>query len=207
MVGTPHFHCRGFCVQSQVGELRSYMLHSAAKKIFFNGKKKKGFWDFPGGWIPDWGAEILHVKKKKTSVIGLGLIRLKYDHTLTEDICSGPVSRQGHVPRFPTLGCRRVFQTVGPQSCPALLDTTQWTVPPGSSVHGILQARVLEWAPSPLPGNLPDPVNPGLLHCRWILYNMSHQGSLYIWGTGDTIQFIAALHQVGPLALGEVPVS
>ena len=87
VVGTLHFHCRGFCVQSQVGELRSYMLHSAAKKIFFNGEKKKGFWDFPGGWIPDWGAEILHVKKKKTSVIGLGLIRLKYDHALTEDIC------------------------------------------------------------------------------------------------------------------------
>lgn len=32
VVGTLHFHCRGFCVQSQVGELRSYMLHSAAKK-------------------------------------------------------------------------------------------------------------------------------------------------------------------------------
>ena len=28
---------------------------------------------------------------------------------------------------------------------------------PGFSVHGILQARVLEWLPFPLPGNLPDP--------------------------------------------------
>ena len=91
--------------------------------------KKKGFWDFPGGWIPDWGAEILHAKKKKTSVIGLGLILLKYDLALSEDICSGPVSRQGHIPRFPTLGCGRVFQSVGPQSCPTRLDTTPWTVP------------------------------------------------------------------------------
>ena len=41
VVGTPRFRCRGLCVQSQVGELRSYMPHSAAKKIFFNGKKKK----------------------------------------------------------------------------------------------------------------------------------------------------------------------
>ena len=29
--------------------------------------------------------------------------------------------------------------------------------PPGFSVHGILQARVLEWLPFPLPGDLPDP--------------------------------------------------
>ena len=29
--------------------------------------------------------------------------------------------------------------------------------PPGSSVHGILQARVLEWFPFPSPGGLPDP--------------------------------------------------
>ena len=35
--------------------------------------------------------------------------------------------------------------------------------PPGSSVHGILQARILEW-PCPPPGDLPDPgLNPGLL--------------------------------------------
>jgi len=29
--------------------------------------------------------------------------------------------------------------------------------PPGSSVHGILQARLLEWLPFPSPGDLPDP--------------------------------------------------
>ena len=28
--------------------------------------------------------------------------------------------------------------------------------PLGSSVHGIFQARILEWVPFPLPGNLPD---------------------------------------------------
>ena len=35
---------------------------------------------------------------------------------------------------------------------------------PGSSVHGILQARILEWLPFPTPGDLPDtgiePVSP-----------------------------------------------
>ena len=28
--------------------------------------------------------------------------------------------------------------------------------PPGSSVHGILQARMLEWVACPPPGDLPD---------------------------------------------------
>ena len=33
---------------------------------------------------------------------------------------------------------------------------------PGSSVHGILQARVLEWVAFPTPGDLPDPgIKPG----------------------------------------------
>ena len=29
--------------------------------------------------------------------------------------------------------------------------------PPGSSVHGTLQARTLAWLPFPPPGDLPDP--------------------------------------------------
>ena len=40
------------------------------------------------------------------------------------------------------LGCIRLFATL-------------WTV--GVSVHGILQARVLDWVPFPPPGDLPDP--------------------------------------------------
>ena len=37
---------------------------------------------------------------------------------------------------------------------------------PGSSVHRILQARILEWVAIPSP-------NPGLLYFRWILYHHS----------------------------------
>ena len=40
------------------------------------------------------------------------------------------------------------------QSCPTFCDPMDYS-PPDSSVHGILQARVLEWVPSP--GDLPDP--------------------------------------------------
>ena len=47
------------------------------------------------------------------------------------------------------------------QSCPTLWDPVDCS-PSGSSVHGILQARRLEWLPLPSPGDLPDPgIEPG----------------------------------------------
>ena len=55
--------------------------------------------------------------------------------------------------------------------------------PPGSSVHVILQARIPEWAAiffsreSSQPRNWTQGLNPGLLHCRQILYHLSYQGS------------------------------
>ena len=49
---------------------------------------------------------------------------------------------------------------------------------PGSFVHGILQARILEWLPFPSPGALLDPgIEPGLLYCRQIFYRQSYRGS------------------------------
>ena len=109
------------------------------------------------------------------------------------------------------------------QSCPALYDPIDCSLA-GSSVHEILQARILEWV-ARSPGDLPNPnskhesesrsvvshslhphglyspwnspgqntgvgslsllqrifttqgSNPGLPHCRWILYQLSHKGS------------------------------
>ena len=50
---------------------------------------------------------------------------------------------------------------------------------PVSSIHGIFQARVLEWiAISFSRGIFPTQgSNPGLLHCRQTLYHLSHQGN------------------------------
>ena len=64
-------------------------------------------------------------------------------------------------------GRRKVKVT---QSCPTLCDHT---------VHGILQAWILEWVScSLLQGIFPTQgSNPGLLHCRQILYQVSHKGS------------------------------
>ena len=49
--------------------------------------------------------------------------------------------------------------------------------PPGSCVHGTLQARILEWVAISLGIFLTQESNLGLLHCRQILYHLSHQGS------------------------------
>ena len=50
---------------------------------------------------------------------------------------------------------------------------------PGSSVQGILQARILEWVAVPFSWgvSLTQGSNRGLLHCRRILYQLSYQGS------------------------------
>ena len=50
---------------------------------------------------------------------------------------------------------------------------------PGSSVHGILQARILEWVAIPFCRRLSQPRDLSLLHCRQILYHLSHWGP---WG-------------------------
>ena len=67
------------------------------------------------------------------------------------------------------------------QSCLALCDPMDCS-PPGSSVHEIFQARILEWgAISFLQGIfLTQGSNPRLLcllNCRWILHPLSHPGS------------------------------
>ena len=57
--------------------------------------------------------------------------------------------------------------------CPTLCD------PMDSTVHGILQARILKWVGlSLLKGIFPTQGwNPGLPHCGWILYKLSHKGN------------------------------
>ena len=56
------------------------------------------------------------------------------------------------------------------QSCPTLCN------PKDHTVHGIFQARILEWVAIPFSGTFPTQgLNPGLLHCRRILYQLSHR--------------------------------
>ena len=53
--------------------------------------------------------------------------------------------------------------------------------PPGFSVHGILQARILEWVAMPSKGSsrLRDRTHVSYISCigRWVLYHQRHLGS------------------------------
>ena len=64
------------------------------------------------------------------------------------------------------------------QSCPILCSPVDCSHP-GSTVHGILQERILEWVamPSSRGSSQPRGSNLGLPHCRRILYHLSYQGS------------------------------
>ena len=64
----------------------------------------------------------------------------------------------------------------GTQYCPTLCDPRDCS-PPGPFIHGILQARILEWGCHALfQGIFPiQGLNPGLSHCRQIVYRLSHQ--------------------------------
>ena len=65
------------------------------------------------------------------------------------------------------------------RSCPTLPEPVDCG-PPGSSVHGIFQTRILEWAVSSPPGHLSDPGTKNHICCsscivRWILYHCTTQ--------------------------------
>ena len=64
-----------------------------------------------------------------------------------------------NIPPFSnSAGCLYVLVT---QSCLTLCHPMDCS-PPGSSAHGIFQARIQEWLPFPSPGDLPDArVKPG----------------------------------------------
>ena len=63
------------------------------------------------------------------------------------------------------------------QSCLTLCNPMGCSLP-GSFAHGLLQTRILECCHALFQGIFPTQgSNPGPLHCRQILYHLSHQGS------------------------------
>ena len=61
------------------------------------------------------------------------------------------------------------------QSCPTLCNLMDYNLP-GSSVHGVLQARILEWVAVPLSrgSSQTQELKLGILYCRQILYCLNH---------------------------------
>ena len=63
------------------------------------------------------------------------------------------------------------------RSCSILCNPTDCSSP-GSSVHGILQARIVKWVPCPSPGDLSNPgIEPGPPAVQADSLLLSHQGS------------------------------
>ena len=72
------------------------------------------------------------------------------------------------------------FQYVCAQLCLPLCDLTDCS-PPGSSVHGISQTRILEWIAIPSPGVLPDPgIKPKSPALQADFLLLSHWGNLHM---------------------------
>ena len=76
-----------------------------------------------------------------------------------------------------TITTSSTFLVKVTQSCLTLCDPLDCSLP-SFSVHGILQARTLEWIALSFQVIFPTQGwNPGLPHCRQILYCLSYQGS------------------------------
>ena len=77
------------------------------------------------------------------------------------------------------------------ESCLTLCDPMDCSSP-GSSVHGILQARILEWVASPFSKRSSRPRDQTQVSCcRQIVYHLSHQGSHQGWIRSDQIRSVA----------------
>ena len=78
-----------------------------------------------------------------------------------------------------TLNKRLCVPVKSLQLCPILCDPMNCS-PPGSSVHRILQARILEWVAMPFSRGSSRPRDPTHVSCTGgqVLYHWSHLGSL-----------------------------
>ena len=76
------------------------------------------------------------------------------------------------------------------QLCPTLYDPTGCS-PPGPSVHGILQARTLEWVPFPSPGSS----QPRDWTCVFYV-SCFHRQILYHWATSEAQAHLTVLHNL-----------
>ena len=108
-------------------------------------------------------------------------------------------SQQGRREKAGTSGVRREcsyhLKALVAQSCSTLCDPMNCS-PPGSSVHGILQARILEWVAIPFSRGSSQS-NQGLLHCRQLRCHLNHQGMVLMFcffPLSTSISFPLLLH-------------
>ena len=79
------------------------------------------------------------------------------------------------------------------QSCPTLCDPMDCSLP-DSSVHGNFPGKNTGvGCHALLQGISTQGSNPDLPHYRWILYHLSHQGSIYLLGASRVAQLVKNL--------------
>jgi len=83
------------------------------------------------------------------------------------------------------------------QSCLTLCDPVDCILP-GFSVHGVLQARILEWIVIPFSKGSSLPRDQTWEHCRQFLYHLSHQGSHFVkYGSQIIMLYTLNLYSAG----------
>ena len=88
-----------------------------------------------------------------------------------------------------TLTSLKLSEVKAAQSCPTLCNPMDFSLP-GSSVHGILQARILEWVAIAFSGGSSQPRD-------WTPVSLIAGGFLTIWATRETHIFKKALKKNG----------
>ena len=92
------------------------------------------------------------------------------------------------------------FSLVQSLSC-VWLFATPWTEAPGSSVHGILQARMLEWIAMPSSRHLPNPgIEPVSSASQADSLLLNHRGSLLIHDCWNMLNVISLSVQFSSVA-------
>ena len=98
-------------------------------------------------------------------------------HSKQDDFCTKRKQWPLKIQDPPAEGFLRYERLVKvPQLCPTLCDPMDCNLP-GSSVHGILQARIPEWVAIPLSLQPRDWTQVAYIEGEWILYQLSHQES------------------------------
>ena len=135
--------------------------------------------DEQNGWrtraIPEWDAKR---PSQPQSSGPLALVEYSIHQTSTCRISLGKSVSQPILATQNSVLCMRAKSL---QSCPSLCDPMDCS-PPGSSVHGILQARILEWVAMPSSRGSFQPRDQTQVSCvscldRWVLYHEHHLGS------------------------------
>ena len=93
----------------------------------------------------------------------------------------------------------RKLQVVHAQSCPTLCDPLNCSLP-GSSIHGILQARILEWVAISFSRGSSWPRDSTCISCSSCIGNKI----LYHWATWEAQIFISIMSVIFPDPLREV---